>query len=974
MATIENYDIVPLEELKSKLELYKYNPTLMHRVILDTLQDVTDGRINIVDPTNPFIFLLEASTVNTSLFIQENYLNLRRQYPSLSQTQDDIYLHMCDKDYIGRFATAGKCIFTIAVSYKDLTNAPYDVSINGTRLTIPKDTEITIDNIKFTFNYAIDIIRYSNGMIKVAYTTDKQNPLQPLSKSLINYTARKNIDKDVWIFFDVELLQTEIKSTTFPIEFGNIFNKTIPFSDKYTYCSVYYKNDNTFDKWMEMKTTHNPMVYDITDPTVILQVYESELKITLPSVYTNTEIISGELRIDIYTTKGSITVDLGNYKLVAFNNVLRAFEETEITEHTIALSNSSYLMFSDKITTGGNDGITLDQLRDRVINNSIGDRQLPVSNVQLEAYVNNNGFNLIKNIDLVTNRIFLATKKLPEPNTRKIITPATMGLTSTVINSLSLINNINVTENLKSYTIKSNSLFKLTNGVLRLLTNPDNNYLNALSQYDLMSNINDNDYYYNPFYYVYDETNPDEYLLRSYHLDQPVVNYTNFLDQNNTLQLAVNSNSVNIEKITDGYKITVITKSGGFYKQLADNRVALQLAYYPVGEKHLAYINAEMVSRTDDDERIYQITLLNNLDINKKHQLTINNTVMFTSDIVKTKIELTHNFYLIYSTDSLTSSYLSSAIDADVGNMLLNNSFKGVTKEEINVSTGYPLEQLWTKIRPIISDIIYKRYTEDIPLLYDRDIYEVDPITGSIFTVNEYNEIIYNIKHKLNDPVVDSIGNVIFKHRIGDIVLAADGEPVIEHVISVNSEVDLLLIDAKYLKVNNSFYKEYRDNIANLIYTWCSVNIASIQQLLLEQTKIFYHPSTTFSDIKVMINKERILNMSSSIFFRIKLYIKDNVTLENDLIESINIGVIEMIDTYLTNKVISVDILIDDIKNKYITIIESVQIRGINDDDSLYLIEILEDHKRFNLKKRLVMENDNAIYVQEDIGIEYITY
>ena len=114
MPDITQFDIAPVEELKSKLELYKYNPSLMQRVILDTLTDVTNGKINIVDPTNPFVFLLESSVVNTSLFIQENYVNLRRQYPVLAQTSEDLYLHMCDKDYISRFSTPSRGVFTVA--------------------------------------------------------------------------------------------------------------------------------------------------------------------------------------------------------------------------------------------------------------------------------------------------------------------------------------------------------------------------------------------------------------------------------------------------------------------------------------------------------------------------------------------------------------------------------------------------------------------------------------------------------------------------------------------------------------------------------------------------------------------------------------------------------------------------------------------------------------------------------------------
>ena len=974
MPDITQFDIAPIEELKSKLELYKYNPSLMQRVILDTLTDVTNGKINIVDPTNPFIFLLESSVVNTSLFIQENYVNLRRQYPVLAQSSEDLYLHMSDKDYIGRFSTPSRGVFTIAIAYNDLLNAPYDASVDGTRLTIPKDTEIFIDNVKFTFSYAIEIIRHSNNIMRVQYTAVPQNPLMPLSKSLINYTARHNTDGSTWIFFDIEVLQLEISSIHFPIEFGVSLNKKIPYSDLYTYCRIYYRNDTTLSKWVELKTTHNQMTYDVSDPTVLLRVHEVDklLEFTLPSIYTNNELISGDLRVDIYTTKGDLTLDMSTFKVSSFENRLRSLDdENEIDDYTNALSNSSYVIFSDKISSGGSNGIEFTELRKRVINNAAGDRQIPISNVQLNSYVENQGFNIYKNIDLVTNRIFIATKKLPNPNNKKIITPATIGASTLIINPGGLGNGYNTTVNQKSVTIRSESIFKLTNGSLSMLRDSEIADMKALPPNAFISHVNSNSYFYNPFYYVYDQTDTTDYGLRVYHLDQPKINYINFVNQNNTLQLAVNTGDIKVSRVPNGYKLTITTRSGNFYKQLDDSRVALQLSYIPVNDVKLAFINARQVGVDSTGERIYEILLEDNLDIDKDNFLTIISGSVESSITIETPINLTHSFNLVYSTDSLTAQYRVSSIDDKVSNFLLTDDFKGISEELVNITLGYSLDNVWSKTRPIISDMTFKKYSENIPLLYSSDIYETDPITGSIFTVDEHGDVVYNIKHKMHDPVLDAEGNPVYKYRIGDIILDENSQPILESTVVVGSEVSLLLADAKYLLSNTPIYKEYRTNLANTIHTWCSVNLAAVQNLLLEQTKIYYYPATTFSSIKATINKERTLNIDSEVFFTVKMYLRPEIRTKEIFKEDIIQDIITILDTYLDTANIYVDDIIAIIKNKYANIVSSVQINGMNDDKDLYNVEILDQHKRFNLKKKLVLENDGNVYVTEDIVVEF---
>jgi len=107
--------------------------------------------------------------------------------------------------------------------------------------------------------------------------------------------------------------------------------------------------------------------------------------------------------------------------------------------------------------------------------------------------------------------------------------------------------------------------------------------------------------------------------------------------------------------------------------------------------------------------------------------------------------------------------------------------------------------------------------------------------------------------------VLDEHGEPVYKHKVGEIVLDEQGQPILESSVVVGSEVNLLLADAKYL-LTNTIYRDYRANVASTIHTWCSVNLAAIQKLLLEQTKIYYYPSLLSLALKlVLISKRRLI-------------------------------------------------------------------------------------------------------------------
>ena len=112
--------VTPVNSLMADVSLYQYNPGLIQRSVLSKLSDAMNGTLEIVDPTNPFVFSLESASVLTAAAMVKNEANTRKQYPYSAQDEEDLYLHMSDKDYIDRFATPSSTTFSILIPKEEL--------------------------------------------------------------------------------------------------------------------------------------------------------------------------------------------------------------------------------------------------------------------------------------------------------------------------------------------------------------------------------------------------------------------------------------------------------------------------------------------------------------------------------------------------------------------------------------------------------------------------------------------------------------------------------------------------------------------------------------------------------------------------------------------------------------------------------------------------------------------------------------
>lgn len=964
---LTNYNPTPISQLRQRFYEARHDPTMLVKALFETVESMTNNAAMLVDATNPAVLLMEMSAVLAANSLQESEVLLRRQYPALAMSIEDLYIHMSDEDYIDRFASPATGNMTFAIQVNDLfRQMVYDASEKTYKVELPRDSKITVDSITFMTLYPIVIRRYNNGVLQISYDPEIVSPIAPLKNTIIDPTVRRTADGEEWLFFTVPAVQVNV-TTSYPvIERTYNFKKSIAYSDAYYYARVFYKNASTFDKWLEIKTSHTDQVFDITTPTAVLKVLEDTVVVQIPPIYITSGLISGQLRVDIYTTKGEITINLQNYRQDSFNVELTAIDdERDLNLYTNAMTNVSFYCYSMDVVSGGKAQISFGELRDRVIYNSIGPQSLPITNYQEAAAVQNRGFEIVKDIDVLTNRVFQATRTLPTPRNKKLITPANIGI-STYASTLEELSGKNsVTTNENRITILSKALWKTENGILRLLSDADIAKLYALNQTAMIDEINPGGYLYTPFYTVLDASG-DEFAVRSYALDQPYAMDLNFVRQNQSLQLFVNTGSYLVRKIETGFELEITTKSGTYYQGLEDGHVGVQLSFNPKGETTYAYINGTLKSKTADGERIYTFKIETNHDIDSNGLIGITNSTVQGVTEYTAWIDLETEFNLLHYTSSLTENFTYDETDQLLGKFMLPSGCVGNSHEKLVIHFGDSLKNLWSRSRSYALDRVYRLHTVNIPLTYAVDVFDIDPVTGSCFSVVG-GELVYKYLHRKGDPVLDADGQPVYKYKVGDVVLDENGMPVYDEVMKTGREFDLLMVDARYYFATDAATVSYRSEIETTLTEWIVDGLTDISTELLEQTRIYFYPKTTLGMVRVYTanNAEDYLNAEQAL--TVSLYVPAKIYEDLSVRERLEYATVQILNAYISQNTVNISTIEDYLRAYYAEMVDSVRVTGLGGANNYQIVRLVSPTTKLCLKKELSIQPDKTTIVADAV-------
>lgn len=774
------------QTLQEKILSIRNNPQAINRLMLRTLQNATNGQAVIMDASGPFPYLMTAACNLASAAMAQNDANNSKQYPVMAQTQDDLYHHMSDTDYLNRFAVPAKTYMTFFLSLDEVKQKAvkvYDSSgnkIDGlSKLTIPRFTRITAVGTPYTMQYPIDIFVSSyngqnnvnqNSGIRVLFDTSRVSPLYSLSTDQVDWNIGYS-NGVAFIRITIPIYQMDISSQVINLNNVTGFSKTFSFADQFYYCRAYTKYNNE-ESWTEIATTHTS-VYDNNTPTLVLSVADGKLTATLPQIYFTNQTVKDSIRIDIYTTKGAFEIDLSSYR-ANFSADWVDYDMASTNLKTIVGSGSveipspyAYIapimslnmigITSQDVVAGGSNGMTFEALRQQVISN-LSQPSVPITPANLNTAGTDLGYNIVLSLDNVTDRQYIATRSLPTPTNNSTSSGAGCSiatLKATMSDLVNIMGETAVADNNTRITLKPTALFKAINGVITPVSSSDmQTILNPASNTPsgIANTVNTGDYRYSPFYYVLDSSN-NEFNVRPYRLDAPYVTskYFKAMNQLMLINASTQNYSVGLNPDGSGYIVSVQLKPDSTLSSIVMDgstvvwnpvtQLGAQLSYTPNGSSVRKAFPGTLVSPIDPNTNlpvngiyVYYFYIPVNWDVDSEHNLLLSTLETMALETTFDLVYYAINF--VPTTGSPPTPVPNSDIDLILKptvdpNYSSVNTYMAVNQEVMTINFGSYLKDLWARCRTAVSEIVYETYPEDVYNNYSQSVFLRD-VAGNL--------------------------------------------------------------------------------------------------------------------------------------------------------------------------------------------------------------------------------------------------
>ena len=945
---------------KSTMSSLIYDPTLAQQYILEELDTATKGAYSVVEPTNPFTMLLETAVTCASSAVVEASNLMRKQYPSLASLEDDLFHHITDNESTYMFATPSEATLRVFVNVIDLKNYGVEADDGSYReMVIPTGTIITVLDTPFTLLNDILVRLYSNGTVFVEQQLNSENDLAYEDTGIIEGVLSTDAGNNSWILFQIKVKQVNKITVNKAVVTASGFSEVIQLSDRFCHANVSFKAGSS-TTYTNLPKLFDDEYIDGLTPSCIVKVYDKNILVKIPDQFILEGYVSGNVKIEIYETKGYQYLPINKYTTSDFSHKLG---DTTKSTQAAASKNIAINYVAETILDGGRNAATVEDLRNSIINNTTGDIDLPITEKQIEQYGNISGYTIVKNLDILTEREFLGLKSVPAISNSLVYAYHTAFFNTAKLIVDEIKDNRNVIVSDTRFIIKSKSIFRNNNSVYSLLTNAELDTLGRLNHYGLADYLKVNKLFFNPFYYVIEKS--ESFInSRVYDLDNPTINYTMIKEKNTTLQQRVNIKKYAIKKTDNGYTLSLNLTTNAAFDKLEKRNLVLQIKIPLYGGNDYAYINGEY----DKQKDIYNFKIDSNLSITEDNYIDLQNGTsnLFTKEFsMVTDIELficSIDVNLIDPTE-----FLKDSINIVASNVVV------FTKEVVNITFGEELKYIYNNMHSTYSERKYKTYTENIPLLYTEDVYKVDPETGLIIKVvydAGKDKGIYTILHKKGDPVLDDDGQPIYIHKKGDTILDNEGNPIIDLDAGVIRHVDMLMLEYEFLASNSNAYNNYNTLTIEALKHYITNELEALNSKLLEKTTIKYKSFNTTNNIAISTNNT-VSYIKNSCSPKVLLYVQNVGVIDSETKENYRTIIGGVFNTYFTKSNIVLEDIKNEIKSKLGAIVTGVKITNIDDSDS-EIINIKDTNNRLYLNKLMDTNKNNELIVKYDVDLDII--
>lgn len=969
-------------EILADMAAIRYEPTRLATMVNGYLNRMFDGEEMVLDPSMPFPYLEEISLLTAYAAISEDQNLDRRQYPETAQIEKDIYMHASDVDYEGNFSSPAGAWFDIYVSEAEVVKYAVQVGDTSTRrLVMPRYTQITVNNMTFTFQYPITFIVKPHGAIDVVYDGSQPSPLQTLEGNKVDWElVSVNITENNKGPVRMVRIRTFVKQmllTTYKYSLvgSKVLLTTVPLVDSFYYARAFVNDDQ--NRWKPIKTTHSQQVFDPVDPTLLLTVLEGQLTIELPYVYYATGLVTHDIRVDVYTTKGPLNIPLNGMTDNSFVANWRDLDQDDQSIYNAPLSQMSTIsVMSTDTISGGADAPTFAVRRERILTNAIGPQVAPISNAQVGTALSSLGFEASMTIDDISHRTYLATRAMPDNTKGQVTTGIDTAVVTYKSSITDLLKHATVIDNGERYTVTPKTLYRYIDGVLRIVSDVDLAKLLALSGDALVNAVSDGTYLYTPLHYVLD-TARNTFKARPYFLTAPEITLGSYVASNDTLGLTISASTTRSIVHTDqGYVIHIQSISNDVWKALRDNQVHVQMAFIPPGEKDYAYINGKQI--LVDGERVFEFVIKTNWDLDvvnvSDHRLISTNFNMFEPIERKYPTPLVNDFSILWAvSDFAVEGNVRTDVDKVLGKFLLPDGVVGVYHETLRMHLGDELTGLWAMSRSMIGLRKFLKYPEDVYATWEANYYKRDP-SGKYPVIEEDAEGNKGlvIQFAKGDIKLNADGSKVVLHEKGSAILDEYDNPIMESERNIDRWWDVVLFDGVYRFATDVNDVEYKRDVPQILVEWINDTLGPIRKTTLDETDLYFQPRNTLKFVECLANDSKRITLHTAQFLTLDLYVSKTVYADNDLRASMQTAAIKEIVKGLNAVSVARDGLEAAVRVALGKDLISADLSGLGGEaNNFSIITLLDDTARLCLAKSMTYQADGTYAVIDGIEVNF---
>lgn len=949
------------------------NPSLMQQVALEELDQQLQGRgtYDVPDANIPFVASMECGTLGTAMAITEMEAQMRMLNARMALTQAEAYYHMSTDDYIGRFAVPASTVFQLYLNYEEIIQKAVPYGDQGARkLVIPRLTEFMGGVTPFTMQYPIEMRVLRHGGLQIVYDATTPSPVETLRTNLVSWDMLR-MGRNRVVRLKIPVRQFRIETQTDALSPSTLFEHEYTFQNKFYHARVYL-NDGTVDgPWREIRTTHTDQVYDPLNVTAVLRVVNNTLQVAIPTIYTNSGQAQGKIRIDIYTTQGQIDLSMGDFRPEQFSAKFNAIDDDQTYVSPLNTFSIKQALNTSRVNGGANE-LDFLVLRNRIIDNTLGDPVLPITDVQLEAKLETRGYTLVSNIDNITDRQFLASRRLGKPQYLDVVSGAGCVMSQLRINMESIAASAHVADNGLRLTILPSMLYRFNNGKVTTVSDAEQSAIVGSDPETISRMANESRFMYTPFHYVMDATD-NNFDLRPYYLDSPSISEKTFVGENDTSNLQAAVDTYDIERNDTGYRIRVRLSSSQAFKDLDNNQIVLQIGYRPTGEEVFASVNGTFLGM-DNNERVYAFDIHTNYDVDSTNELFTTNMSIFSNAQTNFKTKLANDFDVsILVVNATTPGYMPNLVDAMVQSHLLPNQWMLVTRERLEVTLGYDMTRVWRRNRSVLGEEDYQKWTTDVPKVWDRNVYKTDESGHEVIEIGPNGEILMELVYAKGSPVLNPDGSQVWAHLKNDPVIV-DGRPVLVAPRKLLREVTLLMVDGLFYFATEETAAAYRKEIPMEIVSWLLTDIEEIGSRLLEKAELYVYPTQTFGDTVVAVRDGQNATISIEQAFAITHWLKPSAYTNSTIRPSLIANDKVTLDDQISRKTISRSDIVSKLGATSGDDVLANEVSGLGGAENYPIMTVLDDAVRLSIRKKLIVLANQLLTIEDDVTVNFLEH